>query len=166
MQLESSRTKAGNKSNVRGICENTEKKWREKNTGEEEGERNKITIAWRTANNEMQSTLIYWHVYLLQLTRSLQNYKNNNNLHKYSWNMCKWVWGALCVSRIRGLCEFAISDWPRVTHFRNVDSAHPFTTHLPSPVTSAFIKSNGKYLFISAASVMSSAQGATRVDAL
>lgn len=45
MQLESSRTKAGNKSNVRGICENTEKKWREKNTGEEEGERNKITIA-------------------------------------------------------------------------------------------------------------------------
>lgn len=32
----------------------------------------------------MQSTLIYWHVYLLQLTRSLQHYKNNNNLHKYS----------------------------------------------------------------------------------
>lgn len=54
MQLESSRTKAGNKSNVRGICENTKK--RERGTPErgtmsereregERGERNKITIA-------------------------------------------------------------------------------------------------------------------------
>lgn len=41
MQLESSRTQAGNKSNVRGICENTEKKvdreWRERKGGERNG---------------------------------------------------------------------------------------------------------------------------------
>lgn len=40
MQLESSRTKAGNKSNVRGICENTEKKVeREKYRGRRGGEK-------------------------------------------------------------------------------------------------------------------------------